>query len=781
MAKGRREKESRRKSRSRSKERESRHEPRKRSHRHREEESSDDSDTPSPVKVSKRDTVKREQESEAPSGSRQEELSIEETNKLRISLGLKPLEVDGAPKDASESKDGSVAPMKTEEVFVKTENISDKLEAERIRERVEIQKEKRLQQEKLKKIKPLGHESSDEEADDPLAWIQRSRELEKRKAEEKERQLQEMDDEIQKQNEEKELIRKHNLYKERDLKGLTVGHSLDNIKEGSQIILTLRDRGLLDEEESEDVLENVNIIDQEKAAENVLNKKLGKRDYNPYDDDEDKNLLSKYDETIDGKKKDSFKLGHNLEEEISERLKRAQEEAKLSGKILVNLDELSGPSMASSNLKFATEYYTEEEMKKFRRPKKMKMKKTSMRKRVEEEELAPVATKSSDPDLASRSKKRKEEEPEEGGDEAMTSVEKAEEAKKFVPTISLMDIDEDNDNNVDVSGVVLEDDGAEDELQAALEKARRLREKKSKSSVEQIASLIAVKREKSMDTEEAGTSSGLGMNSLAEFCRNIGESSQVKVEYDSDMNDSEDEEDQVVIKKPKEKSDLKPLIRSSDPQVKVDSKKERKGKWTEVNDMEVDKESSDEEESRSKSKDASVKATPILGEEPDLTVGVAAALKLAMNKGYLERDSRKSGAVPKSTKLSAVNYLIDEKFGGGDDRRNNRDRYSGRVSEFQEKSNYRPEVNLEYIDDEGRILNEKEAFRQLSHKFHGKGSGKNKIDKRMQKLKQESKLRQMSSIDTPLNTVKKLQEKQKELQSPYVVISGTEAALIKKK
>lgn len=34
------------------------------------------------------------------------------------------------------------------------------------------------------------------------------------------------------------------------------------------------------------------------------------------------------------------------------------------------------------------------------------------------------------------------------------------------------------------------------------------------------------------------------------------------------------------------------------------------------------------------------------------------------------------------------------------------------------------------------------------------------------------KLRQMSSTDTPLNTVKLLQDKQKELQKPYIVLTG---------
>jgi U4/U6.U5 tri-snRNP-associated protein 1 len=34
-------------------------------------------------------------------------------------------------------------------------------------------------------------------------------------------------------------------------------------------------------------------------------------------------------------------------------------------------------------------------------------------------------------------------------------------------------------------------------------------------------------------------------------------------------------------------------------------------------------------------------------------------------------------------------------------------------------------------------MNEKEAFRFLSHRFHGKGSGKKKIEKRAKKLAEE--------------------------------------------
>ena len=57
--------------------------------------------------------------------------------------------------------------------------------------------------------------------------------------------------------------------------------------------------------------------------------------------------------------------------------------------------------------------------------------------------------------------------------------------------------------------------------------------------------------------------------------------------------------------------------------------------------------------------------------------------------------------------------------------------------DFKDKNNYKPEVHLEYVDDNGRFLSPKEAFRQLSHRFHGKGSGKKKTEKRNKKVEEE--------------------------------------------
>lgn len=129
---------------------------------------------------------------------------------------------------------------------------------------------------------------------------------------------------------------------------------------------------------------------------------------------------------------------------------------------------------------------------------------------------------------------------------------------------------------------------------------------------------------------------------------------------------------------------------------------------------------------------------------------------------------------------------------------NRRERgYSGPTCEFREKDGFRPNVKLDYVDDDGRPLPPKEAFRYLSHKFHGKGPGKNKQEKRIKQNQQEGVrssylvdlepfkifiliilifllqlMKKMSSTDTPLGTLALLQARQKEAQAAFVVLSG---------
>jgi U4/U6.U5 tri-snRNP-associated protein 1 len=85
--------------------------------------------------------------------------------------------------------------------------------------------------------------------------------------------------------------------------------------------------------------------------------------------------------------------------------------------------------------------------------------------------------------------------------------------------------------------------------------------------------------------------------------------------------------------------------------------------------------------------------------------------------------------------------------------------------------NYKPDVNLMYYDEYGRALTPKEAWKALSHRFHGKGSGKMKTEKRLKKIKDEERQRSMSSGDTPLSMTKAFQLRQEKTGQAHMVLS----------
>ena len=90
----------------------------------------------------------------------------------------------------------------------------------------------------------------------------------------------------------------------------------EDIGEGKSVVLTLKDKNILDEDEG-DTLVNVNMIDDEKYKKNNEVKKQ-KPGYQPYEEELDdsglpksKSLLAKYDSEIDGDKRESFVLGNH--------------------------------------------------------------------------------------------------------------------------------------------------------------------------------------------------------------------------------------------------------------------------------------------------------------------------------------------------------------------------------------------------------------------------------------------------------------------------------------
>lgn len=265
-------------------------------------------------------------------------LSIEETNKLRAKLGLKPLQLDDGASSSKKKTSAEGEPMHKDEwgefVHKPANNLSEKLQAEKLREKFRQNKEKRALEQKMKRVKTLGESDED---DDISKWVDTSREKAKLKADAQRRAkiLEEMDNEFGVGDLVQEETRRERkkIYSDKNLRGLKVDHDVDAFTEGKSVILTLKDAGVLDEENG-DTLENVNMVDDERYRKNIDNKKLNPNQYgyNVYDEEVDefgnpidRGILGKYDEEIDGKRKTkTFTLGQNVEQEIAQK-RRLQE------------------------------------------------------------------------------------------------------------------------------------------------------------------------------------------------------------------------------------------------------------------------------------------------------------------------------------------------------------------------------------------------------------------------------------------------------------------------
>jgi U4/U6.U5 tri-snRNP-associated protein 1 len=79
------------------------------------------------------------------------------------------------------------------------------------------------------------------------------------------------------------------------------------------------------------------------------------------------------------------------------------------------------------------------------------------------------------------------------------------------------------------------------------------------------------------------------------------------------------------------------------------------------------------------------------------------------------------------------------------------------------------------------MTDKKEIFRYISHKFHGKTSGKGKTEKRMQKLQETELSRKMESGDTPLGLTETMRRKMADSGSAHIVMAGGQEALKKRK
>ncbi|KAG8492805.1 hypothetical protein CXB51_010254 [Gossypium anomalum] len=563
------------------------------------------------------------------------------------------------------------------------------------------------------------------------AWVSRSRKLEDKRNAEKEKALQlskifeEQDNFVQGEDEDEEADNRPT----HDLGGVKVLHGLDKVMDGGAVVLTLKDQSILadgDLNEDVDMLENIEIGEQKQRDEAY---KAAKKKTGVYDDkfNEDpgseKKILPQYDDPVADE-------GVTLDERgrfTGEAEKKLEELRKRLLGVPTNnrVEDLNNVGKISSD------YYTQEEMLRFKKPKKKKALRKKEKLDIDALEAEAISAGLGAGDLGSRNDSRrqaiKEEEARSEAEKRNTAYQaafaKADEASKSLRLEQTLTVKPEEDENQ-----VFADD--EEDLYKSLEKARRLALKKQEEkSGPQAVALLAATSASNQSTDDQNTSTGeaqenkVVITEMEEFVWGL------QLDEEAHKPDSEDvfmDEDEVPGASEQDRKNGENEV----------------GGWTEVVDTSADEKPANED------KDEVVPDETI--HEIAVGKGLSGALKLLKDRGTLKETIEWGGRNMDKKKSKLVGIVDDD----------------------HQTDNRFKDIRIERTDEFGRIVTPKEAFRMLSHKFHGKGPGKMKQEKRMKQYQEELKLKQMKNSDTPSLSVERMREAQAQLKTPYLVLSG---------
>ncbi|OQE46628.1 hypothetical protein PENCOP_c001G08274 [Penicillium coprophilum] len=648
-------------------------------------------------------------------------LSIEQNNKIRVALGLKPLPVPGAGpefrEDDSESGDeeepASTIETRQAESYDNWQKVQDAAEAKRKREEknAAIKRARDIAQRNLQLQGSTLGEGNDEELD-TKAWLAQTKKRQKKIEKVRAQRLAE-------ELEERERLAAAE-YTAADLAGIKVGHSAGAFEGGEDHILTLKDAAV-DDDEEDDELQNLDLVEKERTEEKLELKKK-KPVYDPTA--ENQGILSQYDDEIEGKKRKRFTL--DAKGSTEEREAKRQEVSNQLRKNIISLD--FEPEVPSSDYMDISEV-------KIKKPKKKKAKATKQRTLMDDDEIAPVADSI----------------------DAQGS--------------SAMDIDSNGGVPVPARRKPINEDVSfvdDDDLQASLALQRRAAFKKRKKiSPEELAKQLREEENQTpMEIENSdneGEEPGLVIDETSEFVSNLHKPTLL----------AQDEKPIRSVTKEPESPSAEPEAEGEGEGVEIDM-----DRYGDIEDVE-------ELAARIKRDQESAAEPPQLTgtgleEESSLDQGLAATLSMLKSRGLVKDNdgSSKNALMRDRQRFLAEKSNRESETERRARQQRERDRTSGKLERMSAREReeharwenkqrdqqearhmaevfnreYKPDVQLRYVDEFGRNMNQKEAFKQLSHQFHGKGSGKMKTEKRLKKIEDEKKLESMSTLDGSQNT-----------------------------
>jgi U4/U6.U5 tri-snRNP-associated protein 1 len=639
-------------------------------------------------------------------------LSIEQNNKIRIALGLKPLPVPGAEapsgpvfkesKDsAEEDEPGSTLESREAQGYQNWQKLQDEADARRKRQEknAAIKRARDLAQRDAK-LEGKGLGDMDVELD-TKAWLSQHKKMTKKIEKERARKLAE------------ELAERDRAaeYTAADLAGIKVAHEMSAFEDAEDgQILTLKDATIDENEEEGDELENLEMVDKEKLKEKLELKKK-RTAYDPMQADGTTGILSQYDEEIDGKKRKHFTLdakGSTIEEREAKR----QHVSDLLNKQVFNLDIIPDAPVSD---------YMDISEVKIKKPKKKKAKATRQ-KAVDEDDIFPL------PDANGASNGENME------------VDSGQAATAAAPRKKTYDTSFVDDEDLQASLAI--------QRRAAFKKRKQLRPEDLARQLREESSQTPME----VDNGDAEEEPGLVIDETSEFVSNL---------------------QRPVISE-------RPARRATTP---LEDKDEDREESPEAGLADVNMEGAGtKEEGETEAAEAGIAKISGTGldEESTLDEGLGSTLAMLRQRGLVQQsDAADINSLHRDRqKFLQEKYKREAEAEKRARAQRERDRATGKLDRMsarereeyarwenkqrdQQESRqiadifnreYKPDVQLKYVDEHGRLMNQKEAFKHLSHQFHGKGSGKMKTEKHLKKIEEEKKREAMSALESSQHT-----------------------------
>lgn len=649
--------------------------------------------------------------------------TIEETNRIRLSLGMKPLPVPGAAasqqseQDSASDSEGEAASTLETRQAQAYDNYKIHMDAEAAKKRRDeksaaIRKAREAAQ-RLAVLEGKGLGDADDDDDvDAKAWLMGQKKRQKKidKARKLEEELAAAE----------AAAAQAVQYTSKDLAGIKVAHDTSAFLEGDEQILTLKDTTIDENEEEGDELENINLRDHEKLTDR-LDLKRKAPGYNPNDvEDEEHGILSQYDDEIHGKKSKKFTLDSDgAIAELSDILGQPTQANKLQN---VSLDDtvvgeypLDSPlayskltSQSSGDGPVSSDYLAPSAIK-VKKPKKKKSKNTRQ-KQHDEDDLFPLEPAQADGNAMDLDTK----------DTVVSNKRKA-------TTDAFVD---------------------DEDLQASLAIQRKnALKKRKKTRPEDIAKQLkeqANEPENGDDTEDGG----LVIGEISEFV--------------------------AALSKRDEEEERKP--RRQKPEVTPATNETERPEADGDHPMgDADEVAGNEAPTADSGLGAAGSDDNKLEEEKNVGEGMGTTLALLRERGLIEESRGDSSYQSHRERQDFLRRKrqLEEDLEDKTRLQRERDRTNGKLERMSRadreeyarqqnawrdhqhsrkmaeliSSTYKPTVNIKYTDEHGRQLDQKEAFKHLSHQFHGKGSGKGKTEKTLKKIEDEKRREAHSLFD----------------------------------